>query len=355
MIASAGFLLIQGPLIAIQAGASQGKRQWAPDRFVRLIRILIDKHNARIVLTGTKKELSIIQPIKDSLNSENVFVAAGKTNIPQLTALLAQSDLLVTGDTGPMHISVAAGTPVVAMFLASAYCFETGPYSAGNIVLQPMVQCCPCNPNRPCARPDCHEQIDPEMMADLVIRRIKEDFTSLPQGYADPSKVVVYRSAFDKFGFCNFIPLTSDENDPWRVYRDAYRDVWLDDLAGYDLSIKEPSADDIAKIEGLGNVLEGARKGVSLIDELCLLVKDTNSSAAELGRVNKALVELDREIEQTGYHYPYLGPLTRLFIFDKENITGTDALLLASQMRVHYQALERRGKKLAFCYSSRVI
>ena len=83
------------------------------------MKALVERYNARVVLTGTKKELNIVDPIAAGVNSPNVMVMAGKTNIPQLAALLALSDIMLTGDTGPMHIAVAAGTPVVSMFLAS--------------------------------------------------------------------------------------------------------------------------------------------------------------------------------------------------------------------------------------------
>ena len=102
-----------GPLIAVQAGASQAKRQWSPARFIELIKILTEKHNARVVLTGASKERGIIDPIVEGCASANVISVAGKTSVPQLAAMLQLSDVLVTGDTGPMHISVAVGTPVV--------------------------------------------------------------------------------------------------------------------------------------------------------------------------------------------------------------------------------------------------
>ncbi len=351
LIEEAGFTNT-GPLIAIQAGASQEKRQWAPVRFIRLIKTLTEKYGARVVLTGTAKELTIIDKIKAGCPGPNAVVLAGKTNISQLAALLSLCDLLITGDTGPMHISVAAGTPVIAMFLASAYGYETGPYSEGNLVLQPVISCCPCNPNKPCARPDCHDRIDPDMLADLAMRRVQGEVTSLPAGYADPKTVIIYRSYFDEFGFCDFQPLTSDEEDPWRLYRQAYRSLWLEDLAGCAVTAA-PAGPLQTEIAGLDDVLRQANQGVRLIDELCRLVMDPHAPPAELGRVNKALSELDREIEQTGFHYPPLGPLTRMFIFAKENIVGTDALSLASQMRGHYQALERRGRKLDWYFSGR--
>lgn len=347
-----------GPLVTIQAGASQGKRQWAPERFVRLINILVNEANARVVLSGTKKELEIIEPIFNGCNSENVVVAAGKTNIQQLAALLEMSELLVTGDTGPMHISVAVGTPVVSMFLASAYGFETGPYSEGNLVLQPVLECGPCNPNKSCARPDCHDLIEPEVVAKLVQLRLKEDLKSLPEGLVDPHKVIVYRSFFDKWGFCDLAPLNSDRFDTSRRYRDAYRRLWMDDIG--DLKAEEWNKQSSTGalsilgdgLEGIDQVLSSAKQGSTLILELQQIIKDPRGTPQRLGDLSVALEELDRKIEQLGYHYPHLGPLTRMFIFGKENLSGTEAFDLASQMGNIYSNLERRSEKFVEYYNA---
>lgn len=344
-----------GPIIAIQAGASQGKRQWIPSKFISLIQILLEKLNARIILTGTKKELEIINPIKDGCNSHNVMVAAGKTNIPQLAALLHESDILLTGDTGPMHISVAAGTPVIAMFLASAFGYETGPYSEGNIVLQPVIGCGPCNPNKACARPDCHEHISPELMAELTVMRLKEDFKALPEHLRKLTNVTIYRSCFDEFGYCDLKALNDNSNDELDAYRRAYRKMWLDDLGGFTAQNEKSNGGSLkiskGGLEGLSEVVTLAKTGQDLIKYLVKLINDPRSDAQSLGEANDALTENDRKIEQLGFHYPALGPLTRMFVFGKENISGSEALTLASQMQDIYAGLERRSNKFAQYYN----
>ncbi len=350
-----------GPLIAVQAGASQQKRQWEPANFIRFVNELTSKHNARVVLTGTKKELSIIDPIKAGCDPKNVTVAAGRTSIPQLTALLSISDLLVTGDTGPMHISVAVGTPVVSMFLASAFGYETGPYSSGNIILQPVIGCGPCNPNKSCARTDCHEHIDPEFLAAITAMRLKEDFTSLPAGFADGNRILVYRTYFDQFGFYALQALNSSPLDVWNKYREAYRLMWLDDLGGYDVTpLQTTSARAGAKsfqildpgIEGLQALIEKAEHGTQLINELTRLIQDSSAPPRALGEVNRALQDLDRGIEDLGFHQPALGPVSRMFMFAKENLSGSEPLSLASQMKDVYEGLGRRCKKLGNYYAN---
>lgn len=346
LITDAGFTNT-GPLIAIQAGASQGKRQWAPVKFIALIKELLASQNARIILTGTTKELSIIEPIAAGVDSENVFIAAGKTNIAELAALLSLVDILVTGDTGPMHICAATGTPVVSMFLASAYGFETGPYGSGHIVLQPVISCGPCNPNKSCSRPDCHDHISPALMAELVTWRLAGMNDPIP--HANSEKVIIYCSEFDSYGFCDLRPLNQSVAD-WRSpYRTAYRKLWMEDLGGYAVSTPEQktsSLEIVRPIDGLEEILACAERGEKAIDTLVELVRNPLSPTQELRAVNESLTEIDRDIEQTGYHYSHLGPVTRMFIFAKENIVGTDPISLASQMKAHYQKLAVRCHKL---------
>ena len=354
LINEAGFTN-DGPLIAVQAGASQGKRQWSPSRFVKMIKILTEQHNARVVLTGAAKERSIIDPIVEGCRSANVISVAGRTSVPQLAAMLSLSDVLVTGDTGPMHISVAVGTPVVSMFLASALGFETGPYSEGNIVLQPVIGCGPCNPNKPCSKPECHDMITPELVAHLAMARVQGEVREISSDLADPRGVIVYRSRFDSYGFCELVPINGKSNDPFMRYRAAYRKLWLDDIGGFE--VEGPRGGTSLKVlgeelRGLPEVRQCAEQGQCLMDSLSLYVRDKTTTALQFKKINEEISELDRHIEELGLSHGPLGALTRMFIFSKENLQGSDPLDLASQMKGIYQDLERRCRKFAEYYAS---
>ncbi len=354
LLSSAGFSNT-GPLIAVQAGASQAKRQWSPSRFIALIKILAEQHNARVVLTGSPKEAAIVDPIVAGCRSPNVVSLVGKTTVPQLAAMLKLADILVTGDTGPMHMAVAVGTPVVSMFLASAYGFETGPYSADNIVLQPVIGCGPCNPNKSCGRPDCHDQITPELIAHLTMQRLGGPVLEISPGIADPAKVTVYRSAFDEHGFCDLIPINGKPLDPLDRYRRAYRQLWLEDLGGLEVASSElPQAPGLAVLDdglkGLEEIVACAQAGQELIKSLERCIRDVSVPAAHLGKVNDQLTALDNKIENLGFQFGPLESLSRMFVFAKENLKGSDPLDLASQMNRAYRDLERRCGKFAAYY-----
>ena len=74
--------------------------------------------------------------------------------------------------------------------------------------------------------------------------------------------------------------------------------------------------------------------------------------ASQLGEISSEMLEVDRKIEELGFQYPPLGPITRMFVFGKENLSGTDPLQLASQMKSVYQDLKRRCMKLVNYYST---
>ena len=358
-----------GPLICVQAGASQEKRQWAPAHFVRLIKILIDRLDARIVLTGTRSEEKIVNAVVDGVKSSNVLSSVGKTNLAQLASLLERSDLLVTGDTGPMHLSVAVGTPVVSLFLASALGFETGPYGRGNFIIQPQVSCSPCNPNFPCARPDCHTQVNPELVAHLAEISIKTPLeklpeVSLPQSLANPAEVAVYVTAFDEDGFIDLVQVnglsTRNGQQEWffRGARYAYRKLWKEELR---IDGSRPELELGAFPEQVGEfefprsntleLLDTVAKGVATIERLIALIADVNSAPALLGECNAEIDQIDRDIENIGLRTPILGALIRMFIMEKQNMRGDNPQLLASEMKQLYLVLASRLKKFAAYYA----
>jgi ADP-heptose:LPS heptosyltransferase len=356
-----------GPLIGIQAGASQSKRQWPPSHFARLAQLLIETLDARILFVGSKNEEWIYTDVTRCYSHPNMGSAMGKTTFGELAGLLSQLDLLVTGDTGPMHMAVAVGKPVVALFLASALCFETGPYGPGNIVLQPQIACNPCNPNFPCARPDCHGQITPELVAYLAALRIRtplgeEEKLNIAEEYRTQDQVAIYCTDFDEDGFLLFRLLGGGGNrngEPARYFdiaRRTYRALWkeeFDDIPYRALAPQPEGPIPCAhpSLEGVRQAVELAGEGIALLNRLCQLVTDRNSPPASLKEVNQAIQAVDTGLEEVGLSYPILGALIRIFLMEKENLRGNDVLALASKTKELYSRLNRRGRRFANLYS----
>jgi ADP-heptose:LPS heptosyltransferase len=93
------------------------------------------------------KELAALLPA--SLRGE-VRDLVGRTGWQELHDTVGELDLLVSPDTGTMHLAAHLGVPVLAFFLSSAWCHETGPYGRGHLVLQATAECAPCLETTPC-------------------------------------------------------------------------------------------------------------------------------------------------------------------------------------------------------------
>ena len=366
-LAEHGLSSASGPLVCLQAGASQEKRQWAPVKFARLLQQLVEEHGARVIMTGAAGEAAIIEKILSIYNHPNIASAVGKTNLGELAALLQRADALITGDTGPMHLAVAVGTPVIALFLASAYCFETGPYSRGNLIIQPQISCNPCNPNFSCPRPDCHDQITPEMVAYLLKLRLAtsaEEVASLAidETLCPPDQVAVYYSDFDEEGFLDFRRLNSPaarlgyHPAYFDAAMDAYRHLWKEEFgmmpvkdvphveATNKLAVIDHRAEGTA---GLDEAINAAVKGVEVSERLVELIRNVSSPPSLLGEVNSQINAINRHIEDIGLAYPMLGALVRMFVMEQQNMQGADPVHLASEMKQIYENLRRRGQKFA--------
>jgi ADP-heptose:LPS heptosyltransferase len=104
------------------------------------------------------------------------LLLTGRTTLLQLGAVLEQCDILVTGDTGPMHAATAVGTRVVALF-GAADPDRTGPLGRGHRIIQaPGVACVPCR-SRTCRNPvplECMKKIAPETVYETIVEMLRK-------------------------------------------------------------------------------------------------------------------------------------------------------------------------------------
>ncbi len=168
-------LLDGRPLIGINPGAAYGLAKcWYPDRFAELGRRLSEKRKATVLIFGRKKEQDIANEILESLGSGGVDFT-GETHLLQLAALLERCRLLVTNDTGTMHVASAIGTPVVAIF-GSTDPVTTGPWGDGHVVVKKEVSCSPCLKRTCPTDHQCMELITVDEVEGIVDKKLKEQF-----------------------------------------------------------------------------------------------------------------------------------------------------------------------------------
>lgn len=106
-----------------------------------------------IYLLGTRMEKRIARDLQTFLKPAvhgEVRDLTGKTGWRELVDHVQGLDLLLSPDTGTMHLAAHLGVPILAFFLASAWCHETGPYGEGHVVVQSIQPCAPCRENDDC-------------------------------------------------------------------------------------------------------------------------------------------------------------------------------------------------------------
>src|SRR6185437_861349 len=103
------------PIVAIHVGSSCPSRAYPPDAFVQVARAVQSTFEAELLWTGSREERDLIDQIQGELGQPGLNLA-GHTNLSQLAALIAECDVAITGNTGPMHVAAAVKTPVVALF-----------------------------------------------------------------------------------------------------------------------------------------------------------------------------------------------------------------------------------------------
>ena len=148
------------PVVAIHVSGGRAIKQWDPERFGDVARRLVETRAVTILLTGSPADHELVQRVSATLPGDAVIDATGGLDLLTVAALLDQSDVVITGDTGPMHLAFAVGTPIVAVFGPSDP-RRYAPQGPLDRVVRVDLPCAPCNRIRlPPARcrgntPDC--------------------------------------------------------------------------------------------------------------------------------------------------------------------------------------------------------
>ena len=147
--------------VGFQLGASKSLRTWPPEYFLRLGKLLDEQLDAQIILFGSEIEKALADQFHKSAPFTFIDLI-GRTPLADLPSFLKNVDVLVSNDTGPMHIAAAVGTKVVGIFMSTAYFRITGPYGHGHIAVQSNYPCAPCLDSTICSQPLCGRSISPE-------------------------------------------------------------------------------------------------------------------------------------------------------------------------------------------------
>ena len=160
------------PYVLLVPGARWATKRWPPGHFARLVdRVHQHRRGAiSVALVGSSADKFVAEQIMAQASSPGKIInLVGKTSLKELAALMEKASVVVTNDSGPMHIASAMNTRVVALF-GSTDPRKTGPYGTKHIVLKTRLECSPCR-KRTCEhRPSCMEGISPEDVFSAVAK-----------------------------------------------------------------------------------------------------------------------------------------------------------------------------------------
>lgn len=166
------------PLIACHVSANNGQaKRWPVPYWATLLDLLMREEHAQIVLTGAPVDLPLIEKITSRM-SEVPLNLAGQTSLTQLAALLQQADLLISGDSGPMHMAAAVGTPLIAIHGPTDPALS-GPVSKQATILRSDIWCSPCYEARDTAdcrffTTQCMKNVLPTQVLAVARERLQE-------------------------------------------------------------------------------------------------------------------------------------------------------------------------------------
>lgn len=165
-------LLLRGvpsyiPLVGLHPGAKDRFKQWPPQHFIEVGKRLKDHLGCQIIVTGSSDEKELVGKVVRGI--EGAIAISGQLSIHALGALIERLALMISNDTGPMHIAYAMKTAIIGIFTPTDHRL-CGPYFAlSGIVIQKEKTCRPCLKKK-CGDPFCLLQISKEEVFQTALK-----------------------------------------------------------------------------------------------------------------------------------------------------------------------------------------
>ncbi len=332
-------------LIAFQLGASEPLRAWEIEKFVQLGHLL-KKFNPQIeiLLIGSPSETALAEEFLRQFTYKAINLV-GITEIQELPAVLTLCHLLISNDTGPIHIAGAVGTKVLGIYFASAYFAETGPYGSGHVIVQAEMPCHPCADYCVCPHMECRQYLTAEIIA-LVAKGILTGKENLEFNYPHLS---LYRSRFLENGSLIYAPFPGSTIAPEFIKGLLYRFMWESEtdmpvycqfVAPLKATLKNsPVYNELLNTFAteLDTLLEIFAIGITACDGLLVMIRKPGVTAqdvaAPMNQLNIIEGFLDKREEP-------LSPIKHFFSFVIMDMDYLQLPALAIELKKKYQKLQ---------------
>jgi lipopolysaccharide heptosyltransferase II len=160
--------------VVIQPGARWLNKRWPVESFAEIVKSFpAEHHQIRFAILGGLEDTALGAQITQAAPNRCLDLT-GKLSIPEMVEFIRLSELMITNDTGPMHVAAALRKPLIALF-GPTEPRRTGPYAQLSAVLQSHVACVPCLSQR-CHNPihmECLKVLSPSMVRQRMVAHLR--------------------------------------------------------------------------------------------------------------------------------------------------------------------------------------
>ena len=332
-------------IISFAVGASSELKKWKKEYFLELAKLLIRYDiNIKILILGAKYDKPAGEYIKKNIGSEfsgNVIDLTGNTSVSELVNIVERSDILVTNDTGTMHIAAGVGTDIIVIYTGQAGYFETGPYAENQVLVLPDIPCFPCDFGVKCNNFICGDYIQPNNIFKIIKLKLENNLNRENLEDLNLGKINLLISKFDKFGFMDYVPFKKsklsfddlklrifklsmesvlNKNIPNQIAKDDIAEI-LNNYSNMDESI----SDDLDKlVEVIDKMISFCSKAMK---DLKFILRDLLGSKIDINKASAMLNEIensDRNLLFNGLIYDELFVLNIMYKSYKQSMLSYD-------------------------------
>ena len=163
----------ESPLVLCHPMSRWQTKLWPESNFARLAVEIVEKLHATVVFTGSAEDRETIAAVIRQAGLSGLHNWAGTTNLRELAYLCKRATVVISTDSGPMHLAAVLGTPVVALFGPTAP-WRTGPYGKIHRVIRANSDCSPCF-QRTCDKVDCMSTIEVDEVFRAVVEQLDKE------------------------------------------------------------------------------------------------------------------------------------------------------------------------------------
>ncbi|MDB5351579.1 MAG: ADP-heptose:LPS heptosyltransferase [Planctomycetota bacterium] len=159
------------PRLILNVGARWLTKRWPPSRFAEVAVRAVKECGVSLIAVGAPEDRPLVEELIAGLDGLPILDLSGRTTLPQLAAVMAASDCVLSNDTGPLHLAAATGTRVVGVYTCTSP-LKTGPYGVHSVAVASQVWCA-ASCVKTCPRMECMTELTADRVWEAVRGQIQ--------------------------------------------------------------------------------------------------------------------------------------------------------------------------------------